>query len=544
LIWSELVTTVYSVLRQKGRDLVKADDNERTFGIITGILLLKADLSQLKELTRLPDTLIALGLESAAVALWYALGHEDQLPDDMRGAENEAKQKDFFSKWYGQPAADQLPDKPELCEGPTVHLSSRILGCHVQVECDNQPPCVETAESILAALESMLSTGELRHFAAVEPLLLISVRKGESTPFPFSVTFTEADGLPKIEISCQDFSPHQLSVAAHQKIKEELMQLLAQVTARVFIFGDPQEGLAQLFGEERAMERAVHFTGSFVTVGNVLGHHPKLILADWNRAEAKDYPLMRTDVWDSTERKEQATDSEPATLKLGKGEPPPEIRRPNFKHNKIQTISLIRLSLWEKAKWGGMAFFMTKNGELPPTLALGFADAEAGAKIFAGWQKELGAEDKQERLRITIIRGISRANPHRYRAVIGTNLLKAGLKKQNIHFLLLCRTLVMDPQSDLNLSKFLEQYRRHGFYELCHAVMPSAGAPPDPVRTPKFIKRELTVRDAWQVGLNDPDAMGIHPGDDPVIPLGEVNPPVQELLAWMRNPHRNPGGTV
>jgi hypothetical protein len=52
-------------------------------------------------------------------------------------------------------------------------------------------------------------------------------------------------------------------------------------------------------------------------------------------------------------------------------------------------------------------------------------------------------------------------------------------------------------------------------------------------------KAGLNVRPAWQIGLNDPDAMGITSRDDPIIPEGETNAPVLELLKIHRKRMRD-----
>ncbi len=48
------------------------------------------------------------------------------------------------------------------------------------------------------------------------------------------------------------------------------------------------------------------------------------------------------------------------------------------------------------------------------------------------------------------------------------------------------------------------------------------------------MKRELYVREAWKIGRNDVDAVAIKEEDEPIIPSGQENPPVLELLRWKR----------
>ena len=57
-----------------------------------------------------------------------------------------------------------------------------------------------------------------------------------------------------------------------------------------------------------------------------------------------------------------------------------------------------------------------------PVLCLGFRNKDAAEKIFQGWRKQLGSNDKENRLRVTILKGIERANPAAYRVFVSTNI--------------------------------------------------------------------------------------------------------------------------
>ena len=51
---------------------------------------------------------------------------------------------------------------------------------------------------------------------------------------------------------------------------------------------------------------------------------------------------------------------------------------------------------------------------------------------------------------------------------------------------------------------------------------------------------KLHLRDAWQVGRNDLDSVGILPSDDPIIPNDQPEAPVLELLRIKRE-HQDGG---
>ena len=53
--------------------------------------------------------------------------------------------------------------------------------------------------------------------------------------------------------------------------------------------------------------------------------------------------------------------------------------------------------------------------------------------IFTGWKEEVGQEDIQERLRVSIITGISQENPAAYRVVISANPNHSELDEPKPH---------------------------------------------------------------------------------------------------------------
>ncbi len=92
----------------------------------------------------------------------------------------------------------------------------------------------------------------------------------------------------------------------------------------------------------------------------------------------------------------------------------------------------------------------------------------------------------------------------------------------------------MEPSSDANLKAFLSSYEKASRYILVHCIR-------DGKSEPVFVgnnyigKLNLYLRDAWQVGRNDLDSIGIQPDDDPIIPSEQLNAPVLELLELKRN---------
>lgn len=538
LAWHEADSGVRGILVDQGYDESRLLEGHTEFDLILGILLLKTDVWELKRLSTLPDVLERLGLVSASIALIYALGHEEQLRDeDCREAWGDEEPHTVFLKWRDQPAARDLPDEPSLYAERKVTLSSHLLGCQIAVESENVSPCVELAESVLAALESLLSTGTVERMVASEPVMSATVRKSDFAKQPFEFELQDQTGRPHIVISCAEFDPHSMSLEKQDEIHKKLFELLTTIIARILVIKDPDQLFQKLFDQELALERSIGFTGSFITVGNVLGYKPKARISDWSDPQAREYSLMRSRAWDADDARveEESSRAESSPLTPGEGEPPPNmLDLTRTRHTQIKTISLIRETLWNRAKWCGTAFFVSLDGSCPPVLAPVFENAEAAAQIFAQWRSELGIRDEEEWLRVAIVRDMDKMKPHSYRVVIGSNP-DAALSQGGIQYVyLVSRFCTMEPASDQNLEAFLRSYEIFGAYFLAPAIVKHQMSEPRVIPDHHLLKRELHVREAWEIGRHDVDSVAIREDDAPIIPNGESQPPVIELLRWKR----------
>lgn len=538
LCWHQLDQVVSGVLKDSNFQINRSSDDEMLFDSICGILLLRSDIDQLKRLTSFPDVLDSMGLHLSSTALLFALGHENELPRSLQENENKSDGAlDFFIKLRDQPAAQELPPRPLLFEDPLTTYTSNLLGCKITLICDTSSPCLELAESMLAAFESLLSTGMDSHLVAHEPSVTITIAKSDRVGEAFEYVVTETSGKSHAELKCGNFNPHSMSQESQSKLKDKLFNLLTSLFARIFLHQDIEQFATKLFRDELAIQRSMDFTGSFVALGNVLGDQPKTRVSAWANPGARDYPLKRIEVWDTTKPNQTSAGNKEKPLKfaVGKGDPPAELfNASQTKHDQMETVSLIRIPLWDRARWSGTAFLLSPDYSSPPVLALIFRNAEAAGDIFADWRKELGSSDKDNKLRLTIIQGISKGHQYAYRVSIGTNP-EVGLSRPDIKYaIMVSRGNTMYPSSDRNLTGFLTHYKKFGYYFLAHAVQAEGSQDLSPVYDNCIGKHQLSVRDAWTIGRNDPDCMGIRDDDDPIIPPQHKNAPVLEVLMWMR----------
>lgn len=492
-----------------------------------GFLFLKTPLLDLKRLSALPDVSETLQLEMSRMALLYTLGYEDRLLSEgyIPEEENDNAVMEFFRMWYQQTELDDLPD-PEFLNKRTVTLHSDLLGCDITVTVSNENPALFLAEAVLAALEGFLATSLEAPLMPHTPRILIRFVARDFLDLPFEFEVLSGPSTV-IEVRHQRDGPifYNFDVTT-----DKIVELISTITA--YIAEPPKDAnkfFDTLLKAERGLDRALVALNTKVLAENILGDHPKIRVSDWKSENGELFPLKRTEVWNhgmSAVRTVPAKTSRPTP---GTGEAPAELRdMRQTKHGDRKVVSLVNVDLWNKAGWSGTGYIISDDPESPPLLLFMYENPQEAMYIFEGWREELGSIDIDEKLRVSIITGVSRASPARYRIVISANPNYATLDQQK-PIVIVSRVHTMNPEDSSNLDRFREDYKKKQRY----IVIPAQPGPSG-IRgwAPKLgiEKRELNVRPAWEIGEHDPDRVGIDTDDDVIIPAGLADVPVLRVL--------------
>jgi hypothetical protein len=540
LAWMELMSWVAQQLMLEGEALEEYQDERLNLDASLGILLLRTDFWELKWLAFLPERLECLGLYYPWIALLYALGYEDRIRSEttILTGQDENEARELFRKWsLDQPVSGQLPAQPNLLNRQKVELHSTLIGCQITVEAANNLPSIYLSETILSVMEAFFATGM------------------DDQVFPHRSTFRMAVGpshfaerLPVCIVNSQK-SEVDLEISHGDRLeyhtKEErlafrswLIELLAKLLPRIFMISDVSVYLARLAKDEAAFNRALDNADVSIGLGNILGDSPKFRLSDWETGDIRErFPLNRKSPWseglnDVLEQEEESTIFD----NLGDSEPPADqFEVDKLKHRDIKVFSLINGDLWERAGWQATAYIHFPNSDQPPYLALGFTDPEAGKAIFNEWQQRIGRIDQEELLRVSIITGVNRESPFSYNVVIGVNPKVSKDPGAHRYFYLVSRINQMVPPDHINLNGFLEKYREMGWYVLLPVHYINDQTPPQPFWKYGIAKRALSVREAWEIGPNDPDAVALKQDEQPLIPDDVKDAPVlRTLTRWAK----------
>jgi hypothetical protein len=521
LSWWEFACIVDANLESA---ILTEKENQRIDAYLSQCIL-NADLETLKCFSKLPDLLDKYQLFSSRAMLLYALGHEDIVKEEY-----ELKiDQEYINYLKIVRDTDLGASVPILinCDVRYSTIETSVMGALISVSFPLRSPLVELAETLLSVIEGFFSTGMVDHVFVYESRLDIEITADDDDEIEISHEVDDAGGTLKMSVLCSSFTPDMLNVSGQRIIQDWLHDFVIDVFSRMVRPKDPERTLDAMLGEDRALERSVSFGACFVGLQNIMGNdavsHIKSLLHD---AEYKRYEMLRTLPWDSSFPKPMPTSKPLTDLKPGKGEPPEGlIDSERLTHKDMKVQDLIKIRLWDRTVWCGTGFALYPNGDIELTVL--FEDEQAAAAIFEDLEKEIGNEDSEDRLRISIIRNIDRKKPAHYRVCISENFTFDSNKTVQM----IARKNTMTPSISENLDRFISAFNERKSYFLSYAVVKNERIIENYSAKKKSIRKyDINVIEAWEIGPNDIEVMAIHSDDEPLIPEGVSNPPIIESL--------------
>lgn len=528
LFWIELSSLVFNMLVLDDDYNQKYQDERTTEDQILAILLIKTDFSELQSLNFLPAILEKMDLFASWMTLLYVLGYEDLLRNENVISQEEGSDsvRDLFSKLLEQPVCKELPDHPDYLCGSTVKLVSPVLGCKVVITTPNENTVLFLAENIIGALEAFLATSFDSDLIPYRSELNIIIEASDFlSDLPEYSINERRQG--EIVVRCPKVISKNNSTE-RTAYRNWLQKLIVEIACQIVVIPNVESFVEQVIKDERSFDRAILFSDVEFSISNILGENPKIRLSDWKKSEKEElFPLRRETPWDN-DLQRKTKELEKMSIQPGAGEISDSLfDMDELSHRDRKVVSLINIPLWDQAKWLGMGFMCIGNED--PILALGFTNSYAANQIFEEWHERLGDVDEKNKLRVAIITGINKMLPYNYKVLISTNLTEDDFEENKL-VIQTSRCLEMFPQTPINLNNFSSEYKRAGKFVLVPAIMDVEKNMPIPIGNHALGKYDLIVRPAWEIGLNDPDIMGIHENDNPIIPDEVKNAPVNYAL--------------
>ncbi|HRQ59654.1 MAG TPA: hypothetical protein PLN31_19730 [Azoarcus taiwanensis] len=532
IVWTR---SCEGLLMSSGRSEAQSDQETMLLQAVLSIHFLNVPYSRISVLEQLPDALARLDLDMPRLAVLYALGHEKRVNEEWfaESPKNTKDMLEFFERWQDQPAREDLPSEPSLNEGPRTLVRSIILGAEFVVDCPNDAASIGVAESLLGAMEAFMATSDEEDIFPHAERTVIRVRKvKEQATGPSFAWLDNVKGV-HAEIVTGESVDFQNKEALTQ-FTDFLCDTTLTVAARQFIIRDAEAWMKKVAGEERGLARAA-MLGNVVAIGrNLFGSDAMVRLSNWMGDNDKHYDCLRDQHW-RPNRPVAKCDDLKGPIKPGDGPPPDElIDTSQRKHTQRKVYSPIDMPIWDKAGWGGTCYGW--DDQQPPFIGLMFKNLEAGKKIFTDWLARWGREEAEDALRVTIVTGICKSNPHHYAVVVGPNidLITADVRSGST-VSMVSRINRMTPATSENLTNFLKVFDKFDAFFLMPAQLPrSTQSRPEIEFKLALLKRHLHIRPAWQIGENDHDIVALDDEEDPFIPEGVVDAPVIKAIAARR----------
>jgi hypothetical protein len=511
------------------------DDQSKHYTILSAVLgihFLNVPFAQISEVEQLPDVLTRLGLQTPRLAILYALGHEE-LVNEEGFADSPRDSKEllkFFELLHDQPVREQLPSEPSLNNGLRVQLRSIVLGAEFVIDSPNNVKAVAVAESVLGAIEAFMATSSEKDiFPHAERTAIRLRQENGETIRPSFDWLDDVEGFHAEIVTGDSIEFQDKEALTH--FTEFLCKTTLTIATRQFATHDLEAWVKKIAGEERGLARATMLGNQVILGQSLFGSDAKIRLIDFMDIKDNRYECLRNQHWRPNLQTAQ-TGSTLEPIKRGDG-PVPEalLDTSQRKHTERKVYSPIDIPLWNQAGWSGTGYAWPE--QQPPFIALLFRDAEAGRKIFADWNSRWGVEDVDDALRVTIVTGIDKKNPHHYAVILGANIDQiAKTPRSGSTFTMVSRINRMTPATPENLSNFLKAFSRFKAFYLVPELLPTdRQTMPEIKLNIRLLKRNLYIRPAWQIGENDQDIVALDDDRDPYIPAHVTDAPVLKAIA-------------
>lgn len=527
LKWYELALITKSCLTE---ECINPNEVTNFDGCLCHILL-NCSLKELVEFEYLPEILDRLSLYGSYGALLYILGYEEELVSQFE-QEVDKEHIEFLLKARDINIGRRTPRITKTL-GSRNSICTKILGCEIVVNFPNRSPLIEMSESILSSLEGFLSTGIADNLYAQVPSLNINLVSDDDDEHLISHDFSRHSSVGEFEVTCSNFTWDSLSLKDREKIREWFFTFIIECLCQICVVKNMKLVLETMLRDDLALYRSISFDTCFGSVYNIMGKNAYSDTIDiLSGSESKKRFVIKRDTpWDlSYPKTTMHSDTKNIEAEDELNSPKDEDKMESIGHDQIKITSLIKPNLWDAAQWHGLGFIIFPDH--PPLIMLAFKSSQGAIELFNNLYKEIGKIDNAERLRISVVRGISKSEPFHYRIQIGENPQSYGDAKQ---LTMISRIHEMNPINDQNWSRFEQAFNEYGEYRLGFGIFKDgAFFPAENIEDTLISKKEMIIKYAWEVGPNDFECSTIYVDDDPIVPEGINAPPYIETIKRLR----------
>lgn len=448
--------------------------------------LLKASASDLEKLTSLPDAFDRSPLSFSRAALLYSLGYEGKLREEGTVPEDDSPEavRTLFSRLASQPVFQQLSG-PIICNSEQGQiLETKVLGLTIRTLCSGSETSILVGEVLLSAFEVFLATAPDLQIAPHTEVFEIEIKEEgvqDEPSLQVDLERMRADYFWPANQSPAEFDYQEATVRS-------LMQVTGTVLASTSYCPDLQAAVRRLYEAERAPDRITTITIAPNSCHRFMGRSVSR-LSDYTCTSDQDYPERQ----------------KPQLLEMGQQQRETDGGENSKRnHRTTEVSSVIDVHLWDRAGWQGAGFFLYEASSVP-VFALLFANRASAAQIFTRWRERFGAQDRDERINLSIIRALPDAPLSHYEVLVTSSPDVVVSERADNFVVYTGRHLEVTAETTRNLDSFMNAFEKAGKYLFAPAVMDESTV--QPMMNVAILKQKLSVRIYQEIGPNDIEVM-------------------------------------
>ena len=144
-------------------------------------------------------------------------------------------------------------------------------------------------------------------------------------------------------------------------------------------------------------------------------------------------------------------------------------------------------------------------------MAFMFENEEAGRAVFEGWRERYGEVDREEAIRISIVRHLPNMHQAHYCVLISANESSTDEALDGRQLVTVPNySMTMEPNDKVNLDNFLSRLSRFGYYYILPMFLNQSSKDAYHfARELAIRKKKLVVRDAADVSETEMDSVAL-----------------------------------
>ncbi len=521
--WIYVRNILVSILSEKNIPYSK-DEEEENFvrtDVSLAVEILQTKYEDFNKMDRIILECSKNGLISSEFMAKYVLGeYDEETLKECSG--NKEELDELIVEFYSEAMKQKIPT-PRYNNGKEEVIVSKICGNNLKIYFVATSLSRRFAEFIAALLENSFATIH-SHKAYMRGDIIIKLQEENTGTFGMNYSF---DGIDTYNIVLDSIDMYDISIENHKIITDVLFKMLANIFAVNFIYDNYEETFKEIFEDEKTFERSLNHTSSIYNINKILGPEEEKEIPVHNITREKEWysdielSIFQDETVDPFENKKD--------IEYGL---PNQNFFTNVSHKDIYSSGMINVAHWDAAKWKGVIYLGDLENYSFIKIGFLFNNEDGARRVFQDLIDCVGKNDEEERIVLSFIKGINRERIYDYRVMITGKVKVPKNNDKNILIQMMTRFHEMNCKDDKNLG-ILENFIKNqpdAKIVILPMINDDKAQTIKPLWDYEISLKHVNIKNAYEISKEDYEATVIKKDDNPIIPEGVTNAPINKLL--------------